>query len=251
MSGSVSWPRADLIENGFDVHRNVLSPDELNALRKDVDRIDSRTAGIRNLFDKLASLRRLIGSDSIKAIARGGPVRAILFDKTRTRNWAVAWHQDLLIAVRDKADLPGYRNWTRKQGVWHVQPPREILERMVTLRIHLDDAAKENGALRLVPASHRLGCLKQEDIRRVVDGAQPVTCPTRAGDALAMKPLVVHSSRKCVQEGAGHRRVLQVEFSPDALPAPLRWQLVSENPVSGTGDGGFVRAGAAGSCRGA
>jgi len=82
------------------------------------------------------------------------PVKSIYFDKPEQSNWFVAWHQDMTIAVSNKADLPGFSNWTVKQNQFAVQPPVEILENNFTIRIHLDNTNECNGALKIVPGSH-------------------------------------------------------------------------------------------------
>src|SRR4051812_13350383 len=66
------------------------------------------------------------------------PVRGILFDKTPEANWNVLWHQDLSIAVKERREVAGYGPWSVKAGMVHVQPPRGVLERMVTVRVNLD-----------------------------------------------------------------------------------------------------------------
>ena len=68
------------------------------------------------------------------------PVRAIYSDKSVETNWLVAWHQDLTIVVNQQAELACYGPWSVKNGPVHVQPPAEWLERMLTIRLHLDDA---------------------------------------------------------------------------------------------------------------
>ena len=45
----------------------------------------------------------------------------------------------LSIAVAERREAPGFRGWSVKQGVLHVQPPADILEGMLTLRLHLSD----------------------------------------------------------------------------------------------------------------
>src|SRR5262245_7189469 len=75
-------------------------------------------------------------------------VRGLFFDKTPRANWKVSWHQDLTIAVRVRIEAPGFGPWSLKAGVVHVQPPAEILERMATVRLHLDDCSESNGPLR-------------------------------------------------------------------------------------------------------
>lgn len=76
-------------------------------------------------------------SDRLGRAAR--PVRAILFDKTPVTNWGLAWHQDRTIAVSTRHEMPGYGPWSLKAGLQHVEPPFDVIESMLTLRIHLDD----------------------------------------------------------------------------------------------------------------
>jgi hypothetical protein len=55
------------------------------------------------------------------------PVRAILFDKTPTMNWSLAWHQDRTIVVAERVDVEGFGPWTVKSGLIHVAPPVDVL----------------------------------------------------------------------------------------------------------------------------
>ena len=69
------------------------------------------------------------------------PVRTVSFNKSQRANWGVPWHQDRVIAVNDKVETEGYRNWTKKSGTWHCEPPLSVLENMLFVRVHLDDTA--------------------------------------------------------------------------------------------------------------
>jgi len=149
------------------------------------------------------------------------PVRAIAFDKTTGRNWSVPWHQDRTIAVDRRDEAADVRCWTVKNGVNHCEPPVGLLQRMVTLRWHLDDVGPRDGCIRVLPGSHRLGRLAAADISRLLRQVLPVDVPVPAGGVFVMSPLLVHSSRKRVT--AGRRRVLHVELAADDPPAPLRW----------------------------
>ena len=151
------------------------------------------------------------------------PVRAIYFDKSAHTNWLVAWHQDLTIAVQNRVDAPGFGPWTTKGRVPHVQPPVTILERMLAVRIHLDDCGERNGALRVLPGTHRMGRLSNERIQELRSQVGEFTCSARAGDAMLMRPLLLHASGK--SEGNGHRRVLHVEYAGLELPEGLQWQV--------------------------
>jgi ectoine hydroxylase-related dioxygenase (phytanoyl-CoA dioxygenase family) len=149
-------------------------------------------------------------------------VRGIFFDKTPEANWKVAWHQDLTIAVRDKKEIAGFKGWSRKAGITHVQPPTWVLQKMLTLRLHLDDATEESGALKVIPGSHKHGRLSSTDIARVRRETPLVICPVKIGGVLAMRPLLLHSSS--VSSASLHRRVIHLEFSAINLPGGLEWQ---------------------------
>jgi len=149
------------------------------------------------------------------------PVRAIAFDKTAGRNWSVPWHQDRTIAVDRRDDGAGVRSWTVKDGVHHCEPPVELLERMVTLRWHLDAVGWQDGCIRVLPGSHRMGRLITADIRKLLTEFPAVDVPVPVGSVFVMSPLLVHSSRKRVTQG--RRRVLHVEMAAGNPPAPLGW----------------------------
>ena len=149
-----------------------------------------------------------------------GLVRVLFFDKPPGQTWALGWHKDLTIAVRDNG-IPSRRltKPTRKAGVPHVEAPLEVLERMLTARLHLDDATEENGPLKVIPGSHRTG-------RKLVLGdVAPRTILARAGDVLLMRPMLAHASNRSHPETTQHRRILHLEFAADAtLPDGYAWR---------------------------
>lgn len=167
------------------------------------------------------------GSSAVRRLARSflgaatQPVRAILFDKRAAANWALGWHQDRTIAVRQRVEVEGFANWTLKTGIPHVEPPFEFLERMVTARIHLDAVCGDNGPLRVIPGSHRLGRLSEGEISRVVASGGQFTCFASAGDMWFYATPILHASETSRQPTG--RRVLQIDFSADALPGGLEW----------------------------
>ncbi|MBL9168973.1 MAG: phytanoyl-CoA dioxygenase family protein [Verrucomicrobiales bacterium] len=148
-------------------------------------------------------------------------VRAIYFDKSSDTNWAVPWHQDLTLAVRARHEVPGFGPWSTKDGISHVQPPVELLEQMITVRLHLDDADASNGALRVLPGSHRWGRLSAERIQRLRAEQPEFLCLASAGDVLLMRPLLLHASGRSTR--GHHRRVLHLEYAGFALPGGLDW----------------------------
>jgi hypothetical protein len=150
---------------------------------------------------------------------RFGLVRVLYFDKPPDQTWALPWHKDLTIAVRDNR-LPSARfgKPTRKAGVPHVEAPREMLETMLTARIHLDDITDENGPLKVLPGSHAAGKTL------ALDTAAPQAILVDRGDVLLIRPLVAHCSNRSRDGTRKHRRILHLEFAagPD-LPDGYAW----------------------------
>jgi ectoine hydroxylase-related dioxygenase (phytanoyl-CoA dioxygenase family) len=152
---------------------------------------------------------------------RAFPIRAIYFDKSPAANWLVPWHQDLTLVLRSHAEVRGFGQWSVKDGVPHVQPPVEVLEQMLTVRLHLDDADESNGALRVLPGSHRLGRLSPGQIQELRARQTDVLCTIAAGDAMLMRPLLLHASGRSTSQR--HRRVLHIEYAAFSLPDGLEW----------------------------
>jgi hypothetical protein len=183
-------------------------------------------AGVR--LSGTAGLAALLGPDKqigSVAVAHLGPeakpVRAILFDKTPGTNWALGWHQDRTIALRMRVEVPGYSPWSIKSGIPHVEPPFGLIERMVTLRVHLDDVPPDNAPLLIARGSHRLGRIPEAEIEATVARSNVAQCCAFRGDIWSYSTPILHASNAA--SGHAHRRVLQVDFSADHLPAPLRW----------------------------
>lgn len=183
--------------------------------------------GIRNLLDAVPAVRETTESPAIRALvepilgAKCLPVRGILFDKTPDANWKVPWHQDLTIAVRERRNVPGYGPWSEKAGVTHVQPPVAVLEQMLAVRLHLDPCGAENGPLRVLPGTHTNGRLNATQIQRLRQERASHDCLAGAGDAILMRPLLLHASAAATSPA--HRRVIHLEFASGALDGGLEW----------------------------
>lgn len=149
------------------------------------------------------------------------PVRAVYFDKNDTNNWALGWHQDRTIAVKERADIPGFGPWTVKQGILHVQPPYEVIADLRTIRIHLDPVPHENAPLLVAAGSHRLGWVAADKCREVAASALIIACLAEAGDVWIYHTPVLHASER--SKPGRRRRVLQVDYAGKRLPAPLEW----------------------------
>jgi ectoine hydroxylase-related dioxygenase (phytanoyl-CoA dioxygenase family) len=221
---------AEIVESsGYAMVPDVLGFDHISGLIEALGENVSTSVGRggrRNLLDEPV-VHLLANSAEIRSLVepilgeRAFVVRGILFDKTEGANWKVPWHQDVTIAIKDRVDIDGFGPWSIKQGVHHVQPPAYVLQKMLSIRIHLDDCPATNGALRVIPGSHLEGKLDESIIPDKVQEREAVTCEISAGGALVMRPLLLHSSS--ASETPQHRRVVHLDYANVSLPEGLSW----------------------------
>ncbi len=228
---AMDWPVAfayDINARGWAVTGPVVPRPELEALAADpaLKAAGDARGGVRNLLD-LPVVRALARSAAVRAAAEAvlGPgcfaVRGLMFDKRAAANWKVPWHQDLTVAVREKRDAAGFSQWSVKAGVDHAQAPTGLLERMLAVRVHLDDCGPENGPLRLIPGSHLGGVLSADGIEAWRAGHPAEVGLATAGAILGFRPLLLHASNPAASPGP--RRVLHLEFAVDQV-GELRWR---------------------------
>jgi ectoine hydroxylase-related dioxygenase (phytanoyl-CoA dioxygenase family) len=161
--------------------------------------------------NELAHDERLL---RIARVALGGsaiPFRATLFAKSSDANWLIPWHQDTALPLAGRFDDPQWSAWSHKAGVLYAHAPASALARVVALRIHLDASTNDNGPLRVVPGSHRVGVLTDQDVSDYVKRHEERICLVPRGGVLAMRPLLIHSSSKA--RTADPRRVLHIEYA--------------------------------------
>jgi hypothetical protein len=213
-------------DEGAQLFRAVLTRDQLNLLEEVLSQLPHDHAGLRlrgveGLAPFLASTGQI---GRCAASVLGGdcrPVRAILFDKTPETNGALGWHQDRTIAVKQRVAVDGFRTWSVKSGMLHVEPPLELLSGMVTSRVHIDRVHASNAPLLIAPGSHKLGRVAEDDVREVVRRCGTVACLAEPGDSWLYATPILHASEAAV--APVRRRVLQVDFSVGPLPGGLEW----------------------------
>jgi ectoine hydroxylase-related dioxygenase (phytanoyl-CoA dioxygenase family) len=211
------WQRS-IEEQGFAIIPGVLGEEDISRLLDDLAKATLRRsrAGVRHAF-KNPAVARLAQDSRLLGIARevlgsdAFPFRATLFEKSRCTNWLVAWHQDTALPLREKQERPGWGPWSVKDGIVYAHAPAGALSQILALRVHLDDSTAQNGPLRVLPRTHKLGVLSDDEIRHFSAEVSAVDCLTPKGGVLAMRPLVIHSSSKSQAEDS--RRVLHIEYS--------------------------------------
>ena len=208
-------------EVGFSIHNQVFPRSAMFAVVEALDRADVvRTkAGARHVL-AVPAVRALASDAALLDLAReyvgstAFPFRATLFDKSAASNWLVTWHQDTALPVHQETDRPGWGPWSVKGGVLHAIAPAAALDRVIALRVHLDDSTSDNGPLRVLPGTHANGILGPEQIAELAATVPPVDCLAAAGGVVAMRPLTVHASSKARNDQP--RRVLHIEFAATA-----------------------------------
>ena len=217
-SGSTSWERHRLSEeqleffreNGYLKGVRILTDDQVEALRAELDQLMDPTHPGRHLFHEYHSnestdpnrvvfhalgawrvmpgFHDLLWNPAFLVPAYqllGAPVRFWhdqLFCKPAKHGGVVAWHQD-------------YSYWTRTQPMSHL-----------TCWIALDDSTRDNGCLYYVPGSHRWDLLPvtgltgdMDEIMTVLspeqkDAFRPVPIELKRGQCSFHHPLMVHGS---------------------------------------------------------
>lgn len=192
---------ADLHRHGYAIADLVLSDSACERITESMPDVDRGRGGVRDLLEHPTVAAMVRDRRFIAAIESPGliAVKATLFDKTVAANWRVQWHQDRVMKIGER----------------RIEPPVDVLEQMLAVRVHLDESGPDNGPLRVIPGSHRRGKLSDEEIA-TLSATGPIALLTiPRGALLLMRPLLVHASSPAL--APGHRRVLHIDFAPGPL----------------------------------
>ncbi|WP_116108912.1 phytanoyl-CoA dioxygenase family protein [Lewinella sp. IMCC34191] len=210
---------------GYAIVERAYSAEEIAAIKAAIAEAGiERAFGVREILRRAPRLIPLIFTDGLRELLHGllpsgaRVIRSIYFDKPPDANWIVNWHQDLTVNLAERENHPGFVNWRSVRGHAVVQPPVDLLQRVVTVRIHLDACTEANGALRVIPGSHTQGIVTMKDWQKT---EPEEICVVPEGGLLLMKPLTLHASRRT--ENARNRRVIHLECTDAVLPGTLRW----------------------------
>lgn len=224
----------NILHDGFTIINNVYNDAELRGILDVIASADQSNPAfrktedlfaIRQFLKELPQVVPLIFNSNLKTLIHAlfdsnyFVVKSIYFDKPELSNWFVSWQQDLTILVDKKADILGYGPWTVKQNQFGVQPPLDILQDNFTIRIHLDDTDQDNGALKVIPGSHKKGVYRPETINWAAE--TETTCNVKASGVMVMRPLLLHASNRTTNNKK--RRVVHIEFSKAELAEGLGW----------------------------
>ena len=209
---------ASFFENGYLIAENVFERSEMESFieRLGVLNAEPERPGYRHLMADNA-VRRLANDPRLTELVenisgkRMVPFKATLFNKAGKANWLVAWHQDTALPVVRPPSFDEWGTAAIKDGITFCQAPTRALRQIVAIRVHIDDSVADNGPLRVIPGSH-IERLSDKEIDRAVTKGPQVTCTVAKGGVIAMSPLIVHASSKCISDRP--RRVLHIEYAP-------------------------------------
>lgn len=214
-----------LNENGFSTIQNCFDDEILIRITNFIKQ-NNFNFSERQLFNRFPELAKIIlNSESFRTLFNTVCnenyflSKAIYFNKPSKSNWFVSYHQDLSISVKNKIEAEGYVSWTNKKGQLGVIPPLNILENIITFRIHLDDADETNGVLKVISKSHKKGIIRVDNNFEASKIGKEVVCNVKKGGVMLMKPLLLHSSQKSISKN--DRRVIHLEFSNQEIP--MEW----------------------------
>ncbi|MEX0304535.1 MAG: phytanoyl-CoA dioxygenase family protein [Leisingera sp.] len=196
----------------------VLQPETL-------EQLDRLYTGFGQAGERITALQPFNAPEIRQALSGLLPgvfaTRAVAFDKSGGRNWSLPWHQDRVIAVKERPDTPIAKNWSCKCGAWHCEPPEAVLSNMLFVRLYLDDVSERSGGMQMALGSHKHGVLLKDDVRVLAEASVQETEHARRGDMLVMNMLLVHRSLPARSQQP--RRVIRVDYANRALPKPLEW----------------------------
>ena len=211
-----------IVSDGFRVLPGVFPAAEMDRLAERLSQsaVPRTRAGIRHLLadeavESLANDSRLVDLARHLLGPQAFPFHATLFDKSSSANWLVTWHQDTALPLRERRDAQGWGPWSVKRSVTYAHAPASALDQVLAIRVHLDESDNNNGPLRVLPCTHLLGVLTDDEIHQLSLDVQPIECGCEVGGVVMMRPLTVHASSKVTSDR--RRRVLQIEYAAQRL----------------------------------
>lgn len=213
-------------EQGYVLFPKLLDGSTCQELREAAELCTHKGAGSRDMLDwewcRLLAVtlrQKLADLDCLSPMFRA--VQCTLFEKSPERNWLVAMHQDLSIPVEAKVAETELSGWSVKGEIPFVHAPANILEQLTAVRVHLDPCDAGDGPLNVVPGSHLHGIVDTAKANELRSLLGVVSCTASVGDALVMRPSLLHASSKA--SGNSRRRVLHFLYGPPSLPYGLKW----------------------------
>ncbi len=219
-------------QDGFYIIRHFFNDKYIDDIIEQLDShnallYDKQIVSDFNLINSIPFVNSLVHSRQLTSLVEqvlgdnSFPINAFVLDKTQDNNWGLDWHQDLKIAVKNKIETAGYGNWTVESGIPHAIPPKKVLEKRLSVRIHLDDCFISNGAILVAPKSHKNGILQDKFEIEKITSNEALCCEVEKGGVMFITSLLLHKSPYSMTDKK--RRVLQIDYVGIKLSNGLEW----------------------------
>ena len=230
-------------DEGYLIVENALAPEMVDALEEVADRIDAEERAAQALAPHalLSKFRTVIEDDIFLELLDNKKVFPLLWD---ILGWNIQLYiSHLIMYPPEPADTPRIR----KAVHWHQDGGRPIpeMERphpRLSLKVSYwlsDVTHRDNGAMRLIPGSHKLDKLPQSDAEGDPDGAMDLL--VKRGTAVLFDRRMWHSrgrnysdaTRKVLFMGYSYRWLRGLDYNlmpPDVLAKcdAIRRQLLGD-----------------------
>ena len=222
----------NIVQEGFFIAQHFYSYKFIDEIIEQLDRYNvlqyskQKTSDF-NLITYIPFIKNLAHSQQLISLVKqvlgdnAFPINAFVLDKTQDNNWGLDWHQDLKIPVKKKIETKGYDNWTVECGIPHTIPPKEILEKSLSVRVHLDDCFIENGTILIAPKSHKFGIFKDKAEIEKITASETLYCEIEKGGVMFITSLLLHKSPYSIT--SKKRRILQIDYVGTFLTNGLEW----------------------------
>lgn len=208
-------------ENGFFVLDNLVSPEQLDAARVEIDHFEAELTEALRQNDQGG--RSIADADAITFTGHLVTRSPLLRDLARSQMIAdlcadllgpdvrMYWDQ----AVYKKPEKPRRFPWHQDNGYTFIAP-----QQYLTVWLALTDATEENGCPQVVPGLHRRGTLAHHYVEPLGweifdDPPQVVAAPVKAGGAVVFSSLTPHLTGPNVTDAVRKAYILQ--YAPEGV----------------------------------
>jgi len=210
----------DIIQqDGFPIVQHFFTDKYIDEIIEQLDRhnaleYDKQIVSDFNLLNSIPFVKSLVHSRQLISLVKqmlgdnSFPINAFVIDKTRQQlgPWLASGLEK--IAVKNKIETSGYSNWTVESGISRAVPPKEVLEKRLSVRIHLDDCFIDNGAILVAPKFHKNGIIQSKtEIEKIISD-ETIYCEVEKGGVMFITSLLLHKSPYSTTNKK--RRVLQL-----------------------------------------
>lgn len=210
-----------LIKNGFVKIPNAIRLTQIGAIDLELSKIPVSAGSRKDVWGNNSIMESgSIIAEMISKLARidYGIGWINYFDKRAERNWLVPPHRDEFVPIRDEnwCVSTGFFDFTIKKGIKYAKAPRWIYDKIIAARLAIDKNDKGNGPIQFISGSHSIDAIMDDKFIEIL--ADP-------GDVILMHPLILHSSKKIVNDK--RRRVVHFNLIESVLIDKIGFSLTS------------------------